>query len=257
MHSIRGEWTKLRSLRSSSYLLGGTVVGSVLLTVLVVHAAASQLLSTEVAVSPFVADDPIATTLFSVVIIQMVVMAIGVNIITSEYATRTIEPTLIAQPGRWRLLTAKALVLSTILVATGTIVGFSAFVLGQRILASKGLPYTKLANPQALRAVIGVGLYFALIGLLSLAVGVLIRNTAGALSMTVGAGVVLPNIASLLPAPWSETLVRFWPTTAGLQVTYGQPQSGMLSAWIGLGLLAGFTAVLLGVAMIILQLRDA
>ena len=96
------------------------------------------------------------------------------------------------------------------------------------------LPPPPSASHDVLRAVIGAGLYLALLGLLGTAVGVLLRHAAAAIGTMVALLLVLPGIASALPASWSNPIEQWWPTNAGQQVAVIVRDAHTLPAWTGL-----------------------
>ncbi|MDR1443230.1 MAG: ABC transporter permease [Bifidobacteriaceae bacterium] len=257
-NSVCSEWTKVRSLRSTAYLLAATVGVSLVLTTAYSFVAASEFHAPSGDSSgPLDPSDPTGMALFSVLLAQLAIMAFGVLVMTGEYATHTIQPSLTAQPRRGQLFAAKAIVTVTVSLITGAVSGLGAFTAGQVVLASQGVPTANLSQPHVLRAVLGVGIYFALIGLLALAVGAITRATSGGLAIMIIGGLMLPNLAALLPAPWDANVQRYWPTVAGLQITNVESDPGMLQPWNGAGLLAAFAGLAVAVAITELLRRDA
>lgn len=256
-NSLRSEWTKFRSLRSAVYLAGATIGAAMVLAAAYSFVAASEFHTRSGGASPFDPDNPTGTALFSVFLAQVAVMALGALTITGEYATRTIQLGLTVQPRRGQFFAAKAVVTFAVSLMTGAVAGIAAFTVGQLILASQGAPYATLGEPRVVRAVLGVGLYLALVGVLSLAVGAITRATSGALVIMIVGVIMVPNLAALLPSPWGETVQRYWPTMAGLQIMNTEHDPSMLEPWLGLGLLASFVVLMAVVAAIVLRYRDA
>ena len=116
------------------------------------------------------------------------------------------------------------------------------------ILSAKGVGVS-LGAPNALRTVVGTGLYLAILGLLALGLGALIRKTAGAISAIVGILFVLPVLSSLLP-PSMEAIQKYLPSNAAHAILSGGVGTGddALSAWLGLGLFFLYAAAVLAVA---------
>jgi len=173
-HVLRSEWTKLRSLRSTVCTLLAAGVLAIGLSVLFANGAGRRL----DAQGGF---DPTAVSLQSFILVQLAISVLGVLVVTSEYGTGMIRTSLTAVPRRGRLLAAKALVFGAVALVCGQVVAFTSFLVGQAILNRTGLRDAALGEPGVLRAVIGCGLYLAMIGLLGVAVGVLTRTTAGAI----------------------------------------------------------------------------
>jgi hypothetical protein len=114
--------------------------------------------------------------------------------VTSEYATGMIHTSLAAAPRRGRLLVAKALVCSAITFPAGQAASFAAFLLGQFVLANKGLPHTALAAPGVLQMVSGTGLRMALMGPAGVGLGFLTRTTAGGFALLLAVTVLVPAL---------------------------------------------------------------
>ena len=108
-----------------------------------------------------------------------------------------------------------------------------------------------------LRAVAGIGLYGAGIALFGLALGALLRSTAGAVSALVALLYVLPGLSATLPSGISHPIQKFWPTLAGAQITDVVPAPDALGPWTGMGVMALGVAVVLAAAAWRLTRKDA
>ncbi|HKD87758.1 MAG TPA: ABC transporter permease, partial [Streptosporangiaceae bacterium] len=95
---------------------------------------------------------------------------------------------------------------------------------------------------------IGSALYLAVVGLLGLGLGALIRNAAGAIAALFGLLYGLPLAASFLPASMAADVTKYLPATAGQAVTTVQPDPTMLQPWTGFGVLCAYAAVLIAVS---------
>jgi len=154
------------------------------------------------------------------------------------------------------MLTAKSLVFSALLIAVGEIIAFGSFFVGSAILHSR-VPVS-LSDPNVTRAVVGAGLYLTVLGLFSLAIGLVIRHTAGAVTTAIGAVFVLPILAGLLPGSWGAHVNGYLPEQAGVLIGQSHPQAGdVLSAWEGFGVFCLWTAALLAIGAYLLHRRDA
>lgn len=115
-----------------------------------------------------------------------------------------------------------------------------------------------LGEPGALRSVTGAGLYLAVLGLLALGLGTLIRRTAGA-AAAVGLIVVLPVLAQGLPSAWQAAMTRYLPSAAGQAIighTKFTPPGHLLSPWAGFALFCAYTGATLTAAAVVLNRRD-
>ena len=229
-------------------------------------------------------------SLIGVFLGQLIFGVLGVLVMSAEYGTGTIRATLSAVPRRPVVLTAKVVVFGAVAVVVSEILAFSAFAVGQAILSAKhavGLPRRRsreraqqlgvkiphnlqamlssgsasLGQPGVLRAVVGAGLYLAVLGLLALGLATIIRHTAGAISAFVGVVLVLPLIVQALPTSISNAVARYLPANIGLVMfsTHGVPDriGPAFSPWTGFALLVLYTVVTLGLGCWVLVRRDA
>jgi hypothetical protein len=110
------------------------------------------------------------------------------------------------------------------------------------------------------RAVIGAGLYLAVVGLLALGLGTLIRRTAGAIAVVVAAMFILPGLAGALPSSWQTAITGYLPSNAG-QAIIGHTRfvaAGhlLLSPWVGFIVFCAYALAALIAAVLVLSWRD-
>lgn len=253
--AARAEWAKLRTTRSSRYLALGTVVAGAGLAVLTSNAAGTGYAAMPEA--DRLAFDPTEVSLRGHLVAQVTVGLLGALAITAEYTTGTLVPTLTAVPDRGRLATAKAAVLGTTALGVGLATTVSGFLGGQAALARHGAPHTGLGDPEALRAVVGGGVYLATAGLLGLGLGGLMRNTSGTASALFGGMLIVPAFAPALPGRLPELVATYWPPRAGAQVMVVHQQDGLLGPAAGLGVMGAATGAVLGAAYAAFRSRDA
>ena len=191
---LRSEWTKLRTVRSTMWTLGVTVVLGIGVSVL----ATAETGRTGSQPARHIGFDPISTSLIGVFIGQFAIGVLGVLVMSAEYGTGTIRATLSAAPRRPLVLVAKVIVFGAVALVVAEVVSFLAFFVGQALLTAPA-PHATLSSPGAWRAVVGSGLYVAVLGLFSLGLATIIRHTAGAISAFVGILLVLPLIVQALP----------------------------------------------------------
>jgi ABC-2 type transport system permease protein len=251
---LLSEWTKLRSLRSTTYTLLAVVVLAVGLGALIGNGSGANYHDQTPAER---ADyDPTANSLQSFILVQLAVAVLGVLMITSEFATGMIRTSVVAVPDRVRLLAAKGVVVGAVALAVGQVAAFGSFLVGQALIANAGAPAASLATPSVLRAVVGLGLYLTLVCLLGLAVGALIRATAGAIVVMVAVVLLVPIFTPILPEAVAKVVGTFWPTMAGARIVTVVPNPDVLSPWVGFSLMVGFVAVILVIAAVVFRRRD-
>jgi ABC-2 type transport system permease protein len=252
--SIRAEWIKLRSVRSTVWTLLATVGLAIAFGALI---GASQMSSWDnLEASERLRFEPTSFSLSGLFLAQLAVGVLGVLVITSEYATGQIRATLGATPQRLTVLAAKATTFTAVVLGTGLVASFSAFWTGQAIFASKGLD-ASLSDPGVLRAVFGGALYLTGVGLLGIGIGTIMRRTAGAVAGLVALLFILPIVTGFLPSSFQETIAKFLPAQAGMAILNVAPDPLALPPWAGFAVLLAYGAASLAVGGLLLSRRDA
>ena len=248
---LRAEWLKFWSVRSTAWSVGMLFVLGAGLTVLVCATSAEWLASSE-------ADEsPASFVTWGLMIAQVTAVVLGTLVATSEYGTGMIRATLAAVPRRGSVLAAKAVVLTGTLLVAGVVTAFAGYLGGNAFLSAEGIGLS-LSDDGVLRALLGSGLYLAGLGLLSMAVGLLVRHTAAALSTVLALVFVLGNMAFLLPGAWGEWVAKALPGNAGSAVaTPVSFNPDALGPWPGFAVFAVEIAVLMAVATVAFRRRDA
>ncbi|MDT3439246.1 ABC transporter permease [Pseudofrankia sp. BMG5.37] len=245
------EWIKFWSLRSTIYTL------AVALLVTVGIGTLSTALVDFKANGP-AANDPTWDSLYGITIAALATAVLGVLMTTSEYGTGTIRATLAAVPARLPVLWAKVAVFAAGSFIFTFAAGLAAFLAGQAILSARDLDSATLFDPGAFRAVVGAAVYLTGAGLIGVAIGSLLRHTAGAITAVIGALFLAPSLLPLLPGSIRDTVNPYMPLNAAQAfITVNGPGSGDLSPWAGLAVYAGYLVVLVVWAAVMLKRRDA
>ncbi|PJE96492.1 ABC transporter permease [Streptomyces carminius] len=253
VHTLRAEWVKFRSLRSSWYTLACLFGVGLGITVLSMSSAGTQYAD---ATAEERQDwDPTGLSLTTYIVAQLIIGVLGMLVVTSEYATGLMQTSLTATPRRHRLLAAKLAVATAVAVVAGQVLMFAAFLIGQALLRGQDVPSAELGDPGALSAVAGGGLYLAAIALLAAGLGTLMRATAGALTILVGIIFLVPGLAGLFPA-WLEGLLGFWPTAGAAAVLTTVPDPDYPHPWLNLGGMCLGVAAVLAAAFVAFRHRD-
>ena len=167
---------------------------------------------------------------------------------TSEFSSGMIRATFAAAPRRPLVLAAKAAIIAGVALVAGEILAFVAFGVGEVVLKNPA-PHASLGQPGVLRAVLLAGAYPALIALIGLGLGALIRHTAGAISAVVGVLFVLPLILLPLGTSIQNSVGQFLPMPiAENSLTAVKPVAHSLSAGVAFAVLVGYAAVALAAA---------
>ncbi|MFE7131139.1 ABC transporter permease [Streptomyces sp. NPDC057638] len=202
--ALTSEWTKIRTVRSTLWTLAGTVVLMVGLGLAVAFGIA--------ATEPDLEEQPVlALGFFGLLVSCVCVITLGTLTITSEFGTGLIRTTLTACPSRARMLTAKAIVLFALVFSLTTVL--TVLVGAAQVgIVDQGSP----SGDEWLRSTVGASLYVALLALVALGVGAMVRHSAGAITVMTG----------LVLAPMVLALFMFTPSLAGVQdalLTYSIP----------------------------------
>jgi ABC-2 type transport system permease protein len=254
---LSSEWTKIRSVRSTVWALVLLVALTLGFTVLINGLTVAQWDKTDASQRADIQADPVWQILGAgFQLSQLAICVLGVMVITSEYSTGMIRASLLAIPTRIPMLAAKSVVFALLVFIVGEIAAFPSFFIGASIL-HKHAPVA-LSDPGVLRAVIGAGLYLAVLGLFALAIGALVRHTAGGITGVIGFVLVLAPLAQLLPGSLGKHVHAYLPSEAGhLIARVHKGPDDLLSPWQGFGVFCLWTALLLAAAMYLLVRRDA
>ncbi|MEU7722643.1 ABC transporter permease subunit [Streptomyces tibetensis] len=250
-HAIASEWTKIRSVRSTLWTLGVfvlLVIGIGTLTGVVVAGSDPALDG----------ESPLGLGFFGLLLGSMCIITLGVLTTASEYGTGMIRTTMVACPSRGRVLAAKAVVFFlTAFVVTLVSAALVAFL---HVAMLEGDGARSPSGGEWLKGTVGISLYIALLGLLSLLVGSIIRHSAGAITIMIGA-VLAPLVIALFMFSESLQGVRDalfeYSIPNQLSVFYANSlsQSGP-SGWDPLWIILGVTAVAFAGAFVLQEKRD-
>ncbi|WP_433225333.1 ABC transporter permease subunit [Actinomadura formosensis] len=203
------------------------------------------------------ADDITRTTLTGVLIGQAAIIALAVLFVTAEYRRGMLRTTFAASPRRGRVLAAKAIVAALAALAAGLAGAFGSVLLAGPVLRSHGMSPPSLADEAVLRAVLGTAALPAVIAVFSLAVAVIVRRSAPAITVVLLV-LLVPQIAATgLPLPAARWLERLTPAAGfAIQRTVTRFDQA-ISPWAGFGVLCGYTAAALAAAAWLIRKRDA
>jgi ABC-type transport system involved in multi-copper enzyme maturation permease subunit len=257
MIPIRSEWTKLSSLRATRVQLVLAIVLSPALSAL---AALIVGLTHDDWKPQDVADfEPIGFSLVGTLLAGVVFAVLGVRAVTAEYGSGMIRLSLTATPRRERLLAAKAAVVAAVTLAAGTLSTVAMFLVAQRIFAGYGVASAGLGDGDALRAVLATSALSPVLPLFALALGFMLRSTAGAITSVLGLIFVPTIVGALLPQSWQDHVLVYLPGAASDAIAFGHLPDAPhgLSPAVAALVLLGWTALFLGGAWAALEQRDA
>ena len=257
MSALHAEWTKLRTVASTGWLL----LAAVALTVAVGTAVAASVRCP----SGTCAEDPAKISLTGIYLSQAVIAIVAVMIVSGEYSTGLIRTTLTAMPRRITVLAAKAAILTGPVLAAGAVAVGASLLAGRLILPGHGIgpahgyPALAPSDGPVLRAALGSVLYLALIALLSLGIAAAVRDSAAAIGIMLGLLYLFPIVGAAVGDPHLTRYVdQIGPMTAGLAIQATTGLSSLpIGPWPGLGVLAAWAAAALLAGGLLLRRRDA
>jgi hypothetical protein len=245
---LRAELLKLRTLRSTSYSL--TALFVVLVGIGVLTSATAHPESVTRA-------NAIGLTLGGSAFAVFLAAAFGAVAGAREHASGMIRTTVAAVPRRTGLVVTKAFALVALVLPVSLAGSVVAFEVGSATLRGRGLPAAQLGDPGALRAVVATAAYLTGLAVISLAVGILVRSTAGAVAAVLGAVLIAPSIlGAVLPQRWGH-VIEALPSQAGEAITATGHPHELLSPLAGAADLTAWVVLAVVVAAFALRHRDA
>jgi hypothetical protein len=250
-NAIASEWTKIRSVRSTIWTLGVFV-----LLVIGIGLGAAALVAANTSSEAMQDENPLSFGFFGLLLGSMCVITLGVLTTASEYGTGMIRTTMVACPSRGRVLTAKAVVFFAVAFVT-TLVSVLVVALADVALLDGARTPT---GQEWLKGTVGISLYIALLGLLSLIVGSIIRHSAGAITLMIGV-VLAPLVIALFMFSQSledlrQALFEYSiPNQLSVFYSNSLTDSGP-SGWDPLWIIIGVTAAAFVGAFALLEKRD-
>jgi ABC-2 type transport system permease protein len=208
----------------------------------------------------------IAVTQFGMNFGLMVIMVMATLAITTEYRFGTIRATFQAIPNRSSTLLAKTTVVALFAGLVGEVVAFGSVAIAKLIRPSASLG---IDTAYEWRTVAGVGLIYALSAVIAIAVGILIRHSAGAVSLLLIYTLLVESLVQLIPNVGDD--IQKWmpfnvaggfltgsPDPSNAPMGEGPaPSTTTLTPWWALAYFAGFAVVMLVIALVTANKRDA
>ncbi|MBG0852461.1 ABC transporter permease subunit [Streptomyces spinoverrucosus] len=250
-HALASEWTKIKSVRSTMWTLGVFV-----LLVVGIGLLAGALVANSSAEGELGDENPLSLGFFGLLLGSMCIITLGVLTTASEYGTGMIRTTMTACPTRGRVLAAKAIVFfSVAFVVTLVAAAFVAFAQVGMVGDAR-----EPSGEEWLKGTVGVSFYIALLGLLSLVVGSIVRHSAGAITIMIAA-VLAPLVVAMFMFSSSledlrQALFEYSiPNQLSIFYANSLSETGP-SGWDPLWIMLGVTAAAFAGAYALLERRD-
>jgi ABC-2 type transport system permease protein len=256
--TLRSEWTKLRSLRSTWIITGLAMTLSIGFSALMALVAGLTFDSwgdgAQASFDPVLGSTP--GLLFSLILL----IVLGVTAITSEYSTGMIRTTFIVNPRRVTVLLAKATIVGALGIVISAVALPGMFLVSQVIFAAYDLPSASISDSDAIRFVL---LYVTIAAVvhtwIPLSIAALLRGAASAITVSI-ALFFLPGILTLMLPVWmQENVLRYLPVMSldSLAGIIKPHESGYVGETLAIFLLAFWLIAFLVTAAIVLRRRDA
>lgn len=195
-----------------------------------------------------------------------VIMVLAALSVTTEYRFGTIRTTFQAVPHRASALLAKTTVVAVLCLLIGEVSAFGAWGVGRLIQPNADLALNSTAD---WINVAGVGVIYALAAVIAIAVGILIRHSAGAIALLLVYSLAVESLIQLIPTigpnihKWmpfnvaEKFLTGNGASNPGRGPGSGAESTATLSQGASLAYFAAFAVGLLIIAITVAKKRDA
>ncbi|MTD58673.1 ABC transporter permease [Amycolatopsis pithecellobii] len=209
----------------------------------------------------------VASTQFGYAFGMAVIMVLAALAVTTEYRFGTIRTTFQAVPHRTSALLAKTTVVALLALVIGEVSAFGSWGVGKLLKPNADLALNSSAD---WINVAGVGVVYALAAVIAVAIGVLIRHSAGAIALLLIYSLAVESLVRLIPSI-GDDIYKWMPFNVANKFLTGSGASNgsraadagspMSTAVLGQGwslaYFAGFAAILLIAAIWSANRRDA
>ena len=253
---LRSEWTKFKTLRSTWWSLAVMIAVSLGVSITAASVITAQYNTLDAETKRQFQNDTIGLLLqpgaeFG----HLAISVLGVLLIAAEFSTGMIRSTVLAAPRRTPVLMAKAAVLASVVFVLAELIAWANFLIGSAIVRKHAT--VTLSTPGTLRAILGFGLVMAMTALIALAIGALLRHSAGAISVALGTNLVLPSLLALIPGSTGQHIADAMPARAAQMVMDRTPDPGTpYGPWGGLAIVTIWTVALMALAVFSIKKRD-
>ncbi|MFD7610868.1 ABC transporter permease [Streptomyces sp. NPDC059828] len=252
---LQSEWTKIRTVASTTWTLAAAFLVTVAMSAGICALMAGSM--EDQSQAERATFDPTLVSFSGMVLGQLAMVAFGVLVVSTEYSSGMIRTSLAAVPQRATFLFSKIAVAGLLALVVGLATSFLAFWLGQALLGEHG---TSLGEEHVLRAVVGAGLYMALMAVFSMGVAAMLRSSVLSLVILMLFFFLLSGVLTLVP--YAKDVAKYFPDQAGSKIMQVLPDAmnsdpAPYGPWGGLGIMVLWVvAVLLG-GYAVLKTRDA
>ncbi|ALO65602.1 hypothetical protein AS189_02720 [Arthrobacter alpinus] len=281
---LRSEWIKFRSLRSTQLLLAFTflaVVGvgafSAWVRSMAVHlildlgpaamdgsggipaeGAPKMTLEQAMDVANSQGINLYGTPIAGIQLGILILGALSVMLISSEFGTGMIRSTMTAVPKRLPAFFAKATVLAVVSYVVTLVAAFATFLVSIPIMKAQGIELS-LGMDGVVYSILMGGVYVAGVSLIALSLGALLRSSAGAIIVLVALFLMLDIAAPLLgliPGDFWMYVGQYFPSVSGGRMLEIHDKEAFLSPLAGGLVFLGWIVLIMVPAAISIKTRD-
>jgi ABC-2 type transport system permease protein len=261
---LASEWIKMRSLRSTYWVLALSTVVAIAININAVHSDLTYIDRPHPVLPgmPPFKYDPLYHGLSQISSTLMALAAASFGAITvfGEYATGMIRTTFAAIPDRRAVITAKVVLVAAITFVLGAVVSTASFFTTNAMLASRHIGLS-IHNPVCARAVAGYALVVPVCALIGMAIGAVLRHPTASITAAVGMLVILPMLFGGGRYKTLEEIGDCLPLFAASRLTLnpnsytnlGKYPGTVTGAWIALAAWALASVI---VAVVVVRRRD-
>ncbi len=258
--ALSAEWLKLRTIRSTWYVLGavGGCVAAFSLLTWYATVAWDRLAPGQRAGAGGLAFMPGLTEWCA----SLCLAVLGVLTVTSEYGTGMIRTTFTVMPHRSVVLAAKALVVAPVAFVTGEVAVFVTFATSRLIIGGRRIPGNGYPLTEAWPTLLAAGVSVTMFALIGFGLAAALRSAVAAVAVLLTLWYGLPIVSMNLPAPWNDHVGSLLPGALGTQLAGGRilqhpDQHLLLPPLVALVVMAGYAVVPVAVAVALTTRRDA
>jgi ABC-2 type transport system permease protein len=256
---LAAEWIKIRSLRSTPWILG-----LVTLTVLVTAALAAwsdyqEIPRLDAAARRdhvFALGDAFPAEGY--VTLMLAAGSVGAIVVVSEYGSGLIRTTMTAVPARRALMLAKAAVTALLWTVVGLVCALGSFAVSQAILNGRDAAVS-LTDPASLRAVAASALLAPVSALIGLGLGALVRHGATTMVGTAFLLLMLPMFFGS-SEPWAERMHQAMVQSAWQRLVtlygWGPEAYGGATVAVAWTVFAAWPLIAVALALFVVRRRD-
>jgi ABC-2 type transport system permease protein len=210
--TLRSEWTKIRSIRSTWIIVGLAIVLSIGTSALVSLVIGMTI--SDWGESGF-GGDPVLSSMTGLLPRLILLVTLGVIAVTSEYSSGMIRTTFMVNPRRTQVLAAKAIILAAIALVVGAITVPGMFLVSQPIFAAHGLPTASILDGDNVRFLVVFALGQALVyTLFPFLIACILRGTASSITVAFGFLLLPYNLSPVVPDWVKANVFRYLPDLA-------------------------------------------